>query len=614
MSFLYGATIAVNLLALVLAIWLGLFLVSRSPKYLVAWLTALTLWFMAAMFLGVLLAINPPPVVTLKFTWVRLFFPYWPMETLAGDSNNWLQGWSVAPALAVWHHVTILLLPGKISPWRSLRIILGYLVAVIGVIVQTNSPILFTGESDNPLFLNSLHPGPWYPIFAVALVALTWTCVVNLVVASRNATTSIARKQLQVLAWASLMAGLAGFVSIAASYFMVPIPILVISLLEAIPVFLIGYSVARYSALMEGRTIQKDFLYNLFLLGLVLLIYIPISWIIIDVYHLPMVVLAVFPTLAVVTHSSIAAVYWLMDRFFYQQETRQLRLQLRQLWRTVGVEGTLETLLGPSLETLCNSVDASYGLILVFEKDTSRKVTASHLSAEIPEFDLHSLKADDAISLHPSQLPTPLDEASLLVPLYGEADQVGALVLGRPENGLHYAPEDMEQILEFTDELGETIQASHRNSQYMAQIAELAQARNAPVSRNPTPVSTESLELILRNLYDYTYLADSPLAEMKLVQSRLSQAEVTHLERGKKVHAVLLDGLEKLHPSTEMRSGPPPREWYPFLILQEAYLNETSNREIMLKLYISEGTFNRTRRMAIRSLARALGEMEASIS
>ncbi len=233
---------------------------------------------------------------------------------------------------------------------------------------------------------------------------------------------------------------------------------------------------------------------------------------------------------------------------------------------------------------------------------------------EIPEFELHSLKADDAISLHPSQLPTPLDEASLLVPLYGEVDQVGALVLGRPENGLHYAPEDMEQILEFTDELGETIQASHRNSQYMAQIAELAQARNAPVSRDPTPVSTESLELMLRNLYDYTYLADSPLAEMKLVQSRLSQGEVTHLERGKKVHAVLLEGLEKLHPSTEMRSGPPPREWYPFLILQEAYLNETSNRDIMLKLYISEGTFNRTRRMAIRSLARALGEMEASIS
>jgi hypothetical protein len=34
----------------------------------------------------------------------------------------------------------------------------------------------------------------------------------------------------------------------------------------------------------------------------------------------------------------------------------------------------------------------------------------------------------------------------------------------------------------------------------------------------------------------------------------------------------------------------------------------------MMKLYISEGTFNRTRRTAIRSLARTLGELETSIS
>jgi hypothetical protein len=49
------------------------------------------------------------------------------------------------------------------------------------------------------------------------------------------------------------------------------------------------------------------------------------------------------------------------------------------------------------------------------------------------------------------------------------------------------------------------------------------------------------------------------------------------------------------------------------MILQEAYLEETSNRDIMQKLYISEGTFNRTRRTAIRALARAIGEMEAAI-
>jgi hypothetical protein len=55
----------------------------------------------------------------------------------------------------------------------------------------------------------------------------------------------------------------------------------------------------------------------------------------------------------------------------------------------------------------------------------------------------------------------------------------------------------------------------------------------------------------------------------------------------------------------------PRREWYPYIILRDAYVNCLPNREIMDRLYISEGTFNRTRRSAIRSLTRQLIEEEA---
>jgi len=48
------------------------------------------------------------------------------------------------------------------------------------------------------------------------------------------------------------------------------------------------------------------------------------------------------------------------------------------------------------------------------------------------------------------------------------------------------------------------------------------------------------------------------------------------------------------------------------VILHDAYVDEIQNRDIMNKLYISEGTFNRTRRTAITSLARTLAEMEHS--
>ena len=608
---LYGATFVVNLLGLVLALWLSLFLISRNPRYPVAWLTAVMLWLMAAMFMNVLLAINPPPVVALKLSWARYLFPFWPRETLTGNPNNWLQGWSVTPALALWHHVSILLLPGRTNVWRWTRILLGYLLAAIAILLQADAQILFSAQTSDPLYLNSLQAGPWYPFFGATLVILTWTCVFNLWRAARVASSKMARQQLLILAWAALCAGLVGPVSIAASYFRVPIPMLVISILEAAPVGLIGWAVVRYSALMHGRTSQRDFIYHLVLLGLVLLVYVPFSWLLQKLYAAPLVIIIFFPALAVLTHASITAVFRLMDWMFYRQETRQLRHGLRQLSRQVGANETLEELLDHPLQTLCRMVQAAYGLVLVFEGPAARRVAAYHLDEALPELVPQAMAADDAIHLSPGHLPPPLAEAALLVPLYGESEQLGTLLLGRPKNGLLYAEEDIEKILAFTDRMGETMLVAQRNAQYLAQIAMLVQAQQPPVSGDIPLVSAEDLESALRSLYDYSSLADNPLAALHLVQTRLAQGEITHLERGKVVHAILLEALEKLRPQQAAPSNPPSRAWYPYLILQEAYLNETSNRDIMLKLYISEGTFNRTRRAAIRSLARALGEMEA---
>jgi hypothetical protein len=103
------------------------------------------------------------------------------------------------------------------------------------------------------------------------------------------------------------------------------------------------------------------------------------------------------------------------------------------------------------------------------------------------------------------------------------------------------------------------------------------------------------------------------MAGMKLVQQNLPGGMVTHLERGKALNQALCSALEKLRPSTTEPRSPIPREWYAYLILRDAYLNDLSNREIMARLYISEGTFNRTRRAAVRSVRRALHEMETSL-
>ncbi len=192
--------------------------------------------------------------------------------------------------------------------------------------------------------------------------------------------------------------------------------------------------------------------------------------------------------------------------------------------------------------------------------------------------------------------------------------KLGALLLGRPTNGIRYRDDEVERIMSMADSISDAIHFTQRQSLYLHQIAQLAQAQQpvTPVEQQAA-VSVEAVDIALRNLYDYSFLGDTPLGELKLVRSRLAQGQATTLDRGKTVHEVLLEAINKLRPATAISRDPPPREWYPYLILWDAYLEEKSNREIMLKLYISEGTFNRTRRAAVRSVARTLGEMEAAL-
>ena len=70
--------------------------------------------------------------------------------------------------------------------------------------------------------------------------------------------------------------------------------------------------------------------------------------------------------------------------------------------------------------------------------------------------------------------------------------------------------------------------------------------------------------------------------------------------------------MSKLRPAGEEPAAytVPQRSWHQYLVLYEAYVLGELNRDIMSKLYISEGTFNRTRRRAIRGVAKALQEME----
>jgi hypothetical protein len=128
-----------------------------------------------------------------------------------------------------------------------------------------------------------------------------------------------------------------------------------------------------------------------------------------------------------------------------------------------------------------------------------------------------------------------------------------------------------------------------------------------------------SVEDALRQLHDYSYLGEHALARLKVVQWYLEGREpgfVTHIDRGKALSEVLVRAMQKLRPegSEPNRLEVPSREWHLFLVLYAAYVEGDPNREIMSRLYIGEGTFNRTRRRALRGVAKALQEMEKEAS
>lgn len=125
--------------------------------------------------------------------------------------------------------------------------------------------------------------------------------------------------------------------------------------------------------------------------------------------------------------------------------------------------------------------------------------------------------------------------------------------------------------------------------------------------------SVRDVELAFRNLANYAYLAGSPLSNLEFVVQRLDNQEYTantHIDRGKAVASVLCDAVQLLKPNQGEVPSPAPRSWYPFIILWDAYIENRPNLEIMTRLFISEGTFNRTRKAAIASVAQLLIEME----
>lgn len=516
------------------------------------------------------------------------------------------------PAIVIWHHVTILLRPGGMNAWRWTRVLLGYATAFATILLLVYTNLIFSRDTGDPIYMDTFNPGPLYPLFMLLLILFTIFCLVNLVRSVRSASTIMQRNQLKILIFATLVAGLTGPIEVITEIFSIGAPRVTLSILLGVAIILIGYGVAQYSALVQGRTIRRDFIYNAIAMLVISALYLLVTRISVELFDVPAAVYILIVILVIITHSLIDYSRHFLDYLFFNRERRKIRQNLSLLADSVG-EHSLAESLDLMFTSMCESVRATFGMVILFDDYRLDIKTAYRWRTENLPISRGDLAADDVTHLEPGHFPPPLSEVVLLIPLYSNPGQVGAILFGTPINGVRYSNSDIEQLLYPSDQMLDAIQAADQEEQYLERLPGITQAQRAVQEEYTQEITIQAVEDAMRSLFDYAHLGDSALVNLKIVSHELPGTGATHIDQGKALNHIIAAAIDKLRPEGEIPAEPLPREWYPYTILHGAYLEDRLNRDIMSQLYISEGTFNRTRRSAIRSVRRMLEEMEASL-
>lgn len=608
-------TNAINLVALAISLWLGLYVVTRSHNSGTARLAAAALWVLAAYFFQGALSIKYQEFDSARLRLLILFL------------------------IPIWIHLTYLLLPvGLRRDWMRWVIIpLGYAIAAFFLVLGALTDLVFGLQIAEPLYTNARPPGAAYvvtiPFYIVGLALMSF----NLWRARQTSPNSSQKASLDMFIAATAIVAAAGGYIIGGTYLELALPFWVADLGLAGGIFLFGYAVARYNATLDGRPIERDFSYTLLVVGSLTLFYCVIVWWLYLRGEVSFLTLALTVIGTVVANSLFDRLRLSFDRFFYQGHFRQLRANLRVLAREAGTGQTLARRLQTILNSACTFLAIRSGFIAVLENG-QYVIRATHESQPVNTlFPTQTLAANEIVGL---VLPARknLQDLKLLIPLYAESTQIGAVVLGQRENGEEYTEADLELLEDLGDQIARIIHGVFSQEQFAQrlnaqvqdfrererklQIQEQQVEIEQPGAAKPGTVQWEETKLVplveegLRRLHDYAFLGEHALGQLRVVEMRLAKRQsavpMTFLERGKVVSEILTDAVTELRPDMPLPKGKDvlPREWHLYTILYDSYVEGEPNREIMSKLYISEGTFHRTRRRAVRAVAKALAEME----
>ncbi len=587
-------TSAVSFLGMALSLWLGCYLVSRSPRSRLAWQAGLTLWTLAGIFIDSIVSINPSP------------------------ATSWWPGWPINLPIAIWYHLSLETLPpdraGRQRPF--LPIVYGLMI-LFDILLAFTPWVVADAPGSLAVFAKIFAPGPLFLFLPVSLIGLMSLTLYNFWRARQAVTNLALRKQLNSLVRGTVFGALGIGYAVAVVALKLAAPTLPIVFFLGLAVVTLGYGTVRYSALVEGRILRYDIAFNGLLVLAVSTAYAAASWSLYQDRGVSIDVFAFVVALAILTHTGFGFARRVLERPFLRQPERALRAALRHAAAEVGEREAIEEGLRSALAAIIVGAASKWGMIVIREEG-EYAVHASFHSRPVGErLPVEGLEVRELTTLAPGMAAKPLPELAVIAPLIAGDGSLGAILLGQPRNGVSYSESDLDLVAGAADDLTDLLRQARRQE---AQAREIGQALDAfrererqlqeeiealrvPAQAEMGDKQVAEVEDALRRLHDYSYLGDHPLAALVALK------EGTHLDRGKVLNAALVAAMEKLRPAGTEPRDLPPREWHPYFILRDAYLQDASNRDIMSRLYVSEATFHRTRRRALRAVAKALFEM-----
>lgn len=579
---LFGVTLVVDLIAMATTLWGAFYLFARGFPSRITLRAVVVLLLLSAFFFGAYNNLFHQVVGAAAWRAVLLIL-----------------------GLGTWYSLTYRLMSPQDRErlrWMEISIyVLGGITATLLVALED----AFVGEQGNRLFVAHMQIGPAYVFYGVFQFVISFGILYNLLVGDKVGL----MEQGKYFLVASLFPAAAVVFGVVGLALTSEMPRVIPDLLIFSGVLLLGISVARRQTLVERRTTIQDLPVSAFtVLGLAgLYMFLAVRW------GLPLELSGGVVAFAVLTHS----IYDLARESLERQRMRHentFRRQLRHLEDQVSGEEALQTRLQAGLDLLCKTLKATGGFIAI-RRGGDFIVSASNNSL-LPGGQLPStvVATDDIAQFSSDQLPG----IEWLAPAFEGQMQVAVIGLHKPKARLAYSAGDLDLLAEVSDQVGTIISlgalTAGRTNQIQQLVAEsevkatelrsFADEMITTIANSPDVEFIRIVEDALRHFSDYIALGQSSLADWAGIHAE------SHIERGKKLQDFLAECIDSLRPAGARPPEPLPRVWYSYVVLHDAYIEGVPNREIMARLYISEGTFNRTRRNALRGLARLLTEKE----